>query len=229
MGSNTSCTIQNRWINTLVHLGALSPLVYMTWLYFTARLGFNPVEAVIQRTGRTAVALLLLSLACTPFSRLINVPRVKRLRTPLGLYAALYAVLHFSAFALWDFRLDMHLIWLEIKEKLFILVGLGALIILLVLTATSLRYAKRKLGKNWGRLHRLVYLAAVLVIIHYLMAVKGNLWQLQGDYFLPLLSGGILGFLLLPRFPGLTNKIRQIFMKSKRESTKVLPSNESKP
>ena len=227
MGRNLSHKSVFRWIKALVHFGSLSPLAYMTWLYFTTRLGFNPVEAVIQRTGRAALTLLLLSLTCTPFSRLFKLPRVKLLRTPLGLYAALYATLHFSAFALWDFGLDLGLVWLEISNSPFILVGMVALLILLILAATSLRYAKRKLGKKWVRLHRLVYLAAALVIIHYFMAVKGNIWQLQGDYFLPLVSGGILVFLLLLRWPRLIKKIRQIFIKKNRVSTKGLPSNQS--
>ncbi len=220
MGSSLSHQSRNRWINFLIHLGSLMPLAYITWLYITGRLGFNPIEAVIQRTGRAALTLLLLSLTCTPFSRLFKLPWVKRLRTPLGLYAAIYAALHFGAFALWDFGLDLQLIWLEISEKPFILVGMVALLILLILAATSLRYAKRKLGKNWGRLHRLVYLTAVLVIIHYLMAVKGNLWQLQGDFFRPLAAGGLLLFLLLMRWPGLTTKIQQIFIKN--ESTEEI-------
>jgi methionine sulfoxide reductase heme-binding subunit len=170
----------------------------------------NPVETVLQRTGRTAVILLLLSLTCTPIHNLFKLPSIKHLRKPLGIYAALYAALHFAAFAIWDYGLNLRLIWMEIREKPFILLGLVALIILLILAATSLRTFQRKLGKAWVWLHRLVYLAAALTILHYLLAVKGDLFSLQGEYTLPLLAAGVLILLFLLRLPAIYQPIRRL-------------------
>lgn len=132
-----------KWLRYAVHVGSLLPLVLLIWDYFQGNLGFNPVQAVQQRTGRIAVLILLLSLVPTPIKNVFNLNWVRRLRKPLGLYAALYAVLHFAAFAIWDYGLNLNLIWIEIYDKPFILIGLFALIILAVLAATSFRISRQ--------------------------------------------------------------------------------------
>ncbi len=188
-------------IRVAVHVGSLFPLAMVLWLMVTGNLGFNPVETVLHRTGHAAVALLVLSLAVTPLRRIFRLQFLGRLRKPLGLYAALYAGLHFAAFAVWDYRLNLNLIWMEIVEKPFLIVGLVSLIILVLLAGTSFRFWQRKLGKKWRWLQKTVYLAAGLAVIHYLLAVKGDLLTLQGAYTAPLIAGGLLILLLLLRIP----------------------------
>lgn len=191
-------------INVLVHFGGVLPLILLLGAYNRGELGFNPVESILQRTGRTAVIFLLLSLACTPLNRLFKLPMIGRLRKPLGLYAALYAALHFATFAIWDYGLQFDLIWNEILDKPFIIIGVAALVILIVLAATSFRFWQRKLGKGWVRLHRLTYVAGALVVVHYLLAVKGDLLTLRGNYTAPLIAGGTLIVLLILRLPFVT-------------------------
>jgi sulfoxide reductase heme-binding subunit YedZ len=164
-------------------------------------LGFNPVETALQRTGQIAVVFLLISLACSPIQRLFRWSVLRRLRKIFGLYAAFYAFAHFATFAIWDYGLDLPLIWTEIIEKPFILLGLAALLILLILAATSFRYWQKKLGKGWRTLHRLVYFAAILVLVHYFLAVKGDIFSLQGDYGAPLAAAVILVVLFIFRLP----------------------------
>ena len=135
---------------------------------------------------------------------------VFRLRKPLGLFAALYAGLHFATFAIWDYRLNLGLIWAEILNKPFILLGLVALIVLLLLAATSFRSARRLLGKAWQWLHRLVYAAGILALLHYLLAVKGDLFSLQGAYAPPLIAAGILVLLLALRIPVIHQGLRRL-------------------
>jgi len=200
-----------KWLKIAVTIGSLLPLALLIWAYLRGGLGFNPVETVLQRTGQTAVILLLLSLTCTPIHNLFKLPSIRRLRKSLGLFAALYASLHFAAFAIWDYGMNLRLIWMEIREKPFILLGLVALIILLALAATSLRTLRRKLGKAWVWLHRLVYLAGALVILHYLLAVKGDLFSLQGEYTVPLLAAGVLTLLFLLRLPAIYRPLRRLF------------------
>ena len=195
-------------LRVLSHFIGILPLILLIGAYVRGELGFNPVETVIQKTGRTAVIFLLLSLASTPFRRLFRLPIIGYLRKTFGLYAALYAVLHFLAFTVWDYGLNFTLIWKEIETKPFILVGLAALIILILLAATSFRYWQREWGKGWVWLHRLAYLAGILVIVHFLMAVKGNLLKLQGNYTLPLVLGGILVVLLILRLPFMMKWLR---------------------
>jgi len=195
-------------LKVLAHFIGLLPLVLMIGAYVRGELGFNPIEAATQRTGRTALVFLLLSLASTPARRLLRLPVVGFLRKPFGLYAAFYAFLHFLVFAVWDYGLNLSSIVNEISSKPFIIVGLIALLILIVLAATSFRKWQREWGKRWIWLHRLTYLAALLVIVHYLLSVKGNLLTLQGNYTLPLVLGGILVVLLIFRLPIIVKRLK---------------------
>jgi sulfoxide reductase heme-binding subunit YedZ len=190
------------WLLAAVHLGSLLPLALFGVSALRGQLGFNPVETALRASGRTAVLLLLLSLAITPLRKILNLAIVQPLRKPLGLYSALYAGLHFAAFAVWDYGLNFRLIWMEFTQKPFLLLGLGALVILAVLTLTSTRGWQKRLRSGWRWLQRSVYLAAVLAVAHYLLAVKGDLFTLQGDYTRPLIAAGTLLLLFLLRLPG---------------------------
>ena len=192
---------QHYQVSVLVYFAGFMPLILLFGAYNRGELGFNPVETILHRTGQIAVVFLLLSLAATPINWLFKTPLIRRLRKPLGLFAALYAGLHFLTFAFWDYGFDFTLIWTEIQKRPFILIGVIALLILLILAATSFRFWQRKLGKNWVWLHRLVYLAGLLVVAHYLLSVKGDLLSLQGDYTAPLIAGGVLVLLLVVRLP----------------------------
>jgi len=209
MESKKPCKINSKWWLTAANLIGLLPLGVLVWAFWGDQLGFNPVETALQRTGQIAISFLLLSLACTPIRRLLKLPIFLKFRKIFGLYAALYAFIHFATFAIWDYGLNLPLIWMEIQEKPFILLGLAALIILLVLAATSFRYWQKKLGKGWRTLHRLVYLAAVLVLVHYFLAVKGDLFSLQGDYGAPLAAAVILVVLFIFRLPFIDRLIKR--------------------
>lgn len=191
------------------HLGSLLPLLIFSWNALQGQLGFNPIDTALQRSGRAAVTLLLLSLSITPLRKIFNLTILQKLRKTLGLYAALYAGLHFGAFAVWDYGLNLGLIWQELIQKPFLLLGMGSLLILGVLAATSFRYWQVKLRSGWHRLQKLVYLAAILAIAHYLLAIKGDLLTLQGDYTRPLIAGGLLLFLLLLRIPRIYQPLQQ--------------------
>lgn len=208
-------SILSQWGTISAQLLGIVPLILLGWQLWQGRLGFNPIEAVLRWTGRLALGLLLLSLTVTPIRKIFKLPAISALRKPLGLYAALYAFLHFSVFAIWDYGLNMGQIYLEISRKPFILLGLIALLILLLLAATSFRFWQRKLGKRWVWLHRSVYAAALLVILHYLLAVKGDLFSLQGAYGPPLIAAGTLVLLMILRIPAIHRRLHTIFAKQK--------------
>jgi methionine sulfoxide reductase heme-binding subunit len=201
MQQHTARKTVEKWLLAAVHLGSLLPLVLFGVAALRGQLGFNPVEAALRHSGRAAVALLLLSLAVTPLRKIFNLAILARLRKPLGLYAALYAGLHFTAFVLWDYGFNLGLIWLEFRQKPFLTLGLISLLILALLAATSTRAARRRMRSGWRWLQRGVYLAAVLAIVHQFLAVKGDLATLQGDYTRPLIAAGALLLLLLLRIP----------------------------
>ncbi len=202
-------TLTQRTLNILVHAGAIVSLLLLIRAYLTGNLGFNPIEAATRQTGRIAIAFLLLSLICTPINRLFRLPLVGKLRKPLGLYAAFFALLHFAIFAIWDYGLNLALIWTEIIQKPFIILGAVGLLILVLLGVTSFRTLQRKMGRLWKTLHRLVYLAGVLIVVHYFLAVKGNLFSLQGGYTGALIAGSSLLVLLILRLPAVYQPLRK--------------------
>jgi methionine sulfoxide reductase heme-binding subunit len=201
MEKHTARKKVEQWLLAAVHLGSILPLALFGTAALRGRLGFNPVETALRHSGRIAVALLLLSLAVTPLRKIFNLPILARLRKPLGLYAALYAGLHFTAFALWDYGLNLGLIWLEFRQKPFLTLGLISLLILGILAATSTSDTRRRMRSGWRWLQRGVYLAAVLAVAHQFLAVKGDLATLQGEYTRPLIAGGALLLLFLLRIP----------------------------
>ncbi len=161
----------------------------------------NPIQDLIQRSGRAAVTFLLVSLACRPLSRL-GFRGLLPLRRPLGLYAFAWASVHFLAWLGLDYGFYWAEVWRQLQEKPFVLFGSLAYLILLSLALTSYRWAMQRLGKNWKRLHRGVYLAALLAVTHFGLARKGDFFRLQGDTLLPGVYLLILLLLLAARLPG---------------------------
>ncbi|MFN2168899.1 MAG: sulfite oxidase heme-binding subunit YedZ [Anaerolineae bacterium] len=189
-------------LRVAVHVGALVPLGVLVAAYALDRLSVEPIREVTLRTGRTALVLLLLSLACTPL-RLLGVAQAGPLRRPLGLYAAFYALLHFGVYALWDYRLQLDLIWLDLRYNRFLQIGLAALLIVIALAITSTRGWRRRLDRAWAWLHRLAYAAAALAVVHYFWAVKA-------DRRVPLVYGGVLALLLLFRLPWVQRALARV-------------------
>ena len=178
----------------------LVPFGLMIFNYAGNNLTANPIQAATLQTGHTAINLLVLSLACTPIRNIFGLTSFLMIRKTLGLFAFFYAVLHFLIFILLDFEFNPSWILDEIRLKPFIQIGLAALILLIPLSVTSIPIIQRKMGKTWETLHKLVYLVALLIILHFLLATKG-------DISLPILYAGITLFLLLLRiFP--FNKIK---------------------
>jgi len=120
----------------------------------------------------------------------------------------MYASIHLMIFLVLDYNLIGILIYREIIQKPFILLGLGAFTILLLMASTSFNWTIAKLGKYWKRLHRLVYLVAVIVVIHYFLALKGNILNVSGNIIQPLIYGLIVITLLLMRIPAIKNLIQ---------------------
>lgn len=192
-----------------MHAFALLPMARIIYAVLTDMLSANPIQDVEQRLGRAAIALLTAALAVAPAVTISGWPKLGKLARPLGLYAFGYALLHFLTFIGLDFGFSWPLLWQELREKPFILLGLSALIILTALAVTSFRWWQRKLGKNWKRLHRLVYLAGLLAVIHYGLALKGDLFRLQGNVFLPVLYGVGILILLSMRIPAVKKWLRR--------------------
>jgi len=181
-----------KFLRLVVHIGCLAPLAFLIKDYYSGGLTVNPIQAATLRTGRTALNLLVLTLACSPANTYLGFRPALQARRALGLYAFFYASLHFMIFIGLDYGFNLRLIWLEFDQKRYILAGAGALLLLTPLAVTSFNLWKRRLGKNWKHLHQLVYLAALLAVTHYL-------WEVKTDIRPPLAYGAVVLLLLLLR------------------------------
>jgi len=184
-----------------MHIYAWSALVHLLIDFFTDNLTANPIQALEQRTGRHAITLLVLSLACTPLNNLFGWRELIKRRRALGLYAFIYATIHVIIFIDLDYGLAWSLIIQTILEKPYILVGMLTFLMLIPLAFTSFNIWKVRLGKNWKRLHKLVYLIAPLAVLHYAWGKKGDFFRLQGEIILPLIYAVIVILLLITRIP----------------------------
>jgi sulfoxide reductase heme-binding subunit YedZ len=188
-----------RRVRAAVHPLALLPLALLIFDGALGRLSVNPIQDLTLRTGKAALVLLVLCLTCTPAASLLGWKWAAGLRKPLGLYSFLYVCLHLLVFAAVDYGLDAALIWQAVAEKRYVVAGLAAFLLLLPLALTSTRAAMRRLGRWWRPLHRLIYPAAVLAVLHYLWLAKLP-WQ-------PLLFGAAVLALLALRLPPLRSRL----------------------
>ena len=180
-----------RWVAKPVLFVLCSvPLVWLVWDGVTNNLGANPVETVRRYTGDWTLRFLLIALTVTPLRRLTGWHVVIRLRRMLGLFAFFYASLHFVSY-IW---LDQFFMWDAIIEDIldrpYITVGVASFLLLIPLAVTSTNGMVRRLGgRRWQRLHQLVYVIAVLGVIHFL-------WLVKSDISEPVIYGAILALLL---------------------------------
>ena len=150
----------------------LLPALYYAYAIWQDTLGANPLEAIIRGLGDWGLRLLLLTLLVSPLRRIINWPQLLRTRRMLGLYAYFYVILHLFGYLWFDQFFDWEEIWYDIVERPFITIGMVAVVLLTPLAVTSTKGMIRRLGKNWKRLHSLVYPISILAIIHFWMMVK---------------------------------------------------------
>ena len=184
-----------------IHIYAWSGIVLLIFDLVTGSLSANPIQDLERRTGRHAITLLVLSLLCTPINTIFKWSEPLKRRRALGLYAFMYATIHVIIFADLDYGLAWSRLIQEVIEKPRLLVGLLAFLIFIPLAITSFDIWKKRLGKNWKRLHQLVYLIGPLAVLHYVWSKKGDILTLQGEVAKPLIYGLVIAIFLLFRIP----------------------------
>lgn len=158
----------SRAAKPVVWLLWLSPLAWLVWGVLANSLGANPAEALIRSTGDWALRALWLALAVTPLRQWLQLSALARFRRLLGLFAFFYATLHLVSYAWLDMGWSAAEIVADVWQRPFILVGMLTLVLLLVLALTSPRTMLRRLGGvRWQRLHRTVYGAGLLALLHF--------------------------------------------------------------
>jgi sulfoxide reductase heme-binding subunit YedZ len=205
--------LRGHWLQILVHTGALLPLIRLLRDYTQGAFIVDPVKEITTTTGRIALILLLLSLACTPINTIFGFREALRVRRALGLYAFMYAALHFVTFVGLDYGFDLELLGPAIFDQRFVIVGFAAFLLLLALALTSTKGSQRRLRRNWKRLHKLIYLAGALVVVHFLWAVK--------DAREPLRYGVVLIALLALRLPRVRRAISSIRRRLRHQTSRL--------
>lgn len=186
---------QRAAIRVVMHLLCCAPLAWLVYLTFTDGLGANPAEALLRSLGDWAIRFICLALAVTPLRQWLQWRALAQYRRMLGLYAFAYASLHWLAYVVFDMGVDWQAILADLAARPFILVGTLAWLILLVLAVTSIPALIRRIGgKRWQWLHRSVYAAAALAVLHFwwMRAGKNNFGEVW-------LYGSIIAVLLLAR------------------------------
>jgi methionine sulfoxide reductase heme-binding subunit len=184
-----------------MHLYAWSAIILLVFDFATGNLSPNPIQDLERRTGRHAITLLVLSLLCTPLNTLFKWSEPIKRRRALGLYSFMYAVIHVIIFADLDFGLAWSTLIKEVVEKPRLVVGAIAFVLLIPLAITSFDIWKKRLKKNWKRLHQVIYFIAPLAVLHYLWSKKGDALSLQGEVLKPLTYGLIVAIFLVMRIP----------------------------
>jgi sulfoxide reductase heme-binding subunit YedZ len=172
-------------------------LFYAVYLAFTGGanlLGPDPPQALALATGEWSIRILILALALTPIRYLFNWPYIWQFRRMIGLFAFFYTSLHLFVFLMFLLQWDWNAIGREIAERPYITIGFAAFVLMFALAVTSFNLAQRKLGRNWKRLHRLVYVINLLAVMHVI-------WIVRSSYQDAVLYGGLvllfLGYRLL--------------------------------
>lgn len=183
------------WVlKPIIWVGAAAPAAILVIRFIQNDLGFNPVETLTHWTGFTALTLLMITLAVTPIRRLTGWNPLIKARRLIGLFAFFYVCLHLLIYMLFDHQFSLAGIGEDIAERPYITVGFASFLLLIPLAVTSTQKMIRRLGKRWQKLHRLVYVAAALGVLHFF-------WKEKRDTSDPEIFALILAVLLAIRIP----------------------------
>jgi methionine sulfoxide reductase heme-binding subunit len=188
--------VQWRWFWTAVFVACLAPGARILYNAFYGDLGVEPVKTLLHETGELALLMLLLALAVTPIRRIFGINQIQKVRRMVGNWSFFYALCHLSIYLVFDqlcyslSTCEFRAIWQDVLKRPFITMGMLTFSCLLLLAITSTNGWMRRLKKNWQRLHRLVYVAGVTAIIHFIWIQKSDISvPLKWAFWLTLLLG----------------------------------------
>ena len=182
-----------RFLKPSVFILSLFPFLIITYKIFFNQLGPEPVKEITHHTGEWTLIFIILTLAMTPFKKITKLNFWISLRRMLGLFVFFYATIHMLTYVVIDYRLDLQSISKDIFTKRFIFVGFAAWLLLTPLALTSSKKAMMLLKDKWKKIHRLIYIIAILGVVHFIWLVKKDLTE-------PLIYMAIILILLLFRF-----------------------------
>jgi sulfoxide reductase heme-binding subunit YedZ len=172
-----------RFFKPAVWMACAAPAVVLGLDIYQGDLGVDPIKTLLHATGEFTLGTLFASLAVTPLRRLFHVNKLQTVRRLIGLWAFFYALTHLSIYLVFNqlcysfATCDFETIWKDIVLRKFIFVGQLAFLILLLLALTSTKGWQRRLKHNWTRLHRLVYVAAIAGVVHFIWIQKSDITE----------------------------------------------------
>jgi sulfoxide reductase heme-binding subunit YedZ len=179
-----------RFAKLVLFVNSLVPLALMLWDVWRKQVGANPLEFVTRTTGMLTLVFLVITLAISPLRRILGLNWLVKFRRMLGVFAFFYGLLHLLTYVAFDRFFRLKTVPADVVQRPFIAIGMLAFFLMLPLAITSTdKMVKRLGGKVWAKLHRVVYLAAILGVAHFYMLVKS-------DLRLPLTFGFLLALLL---------------------------------
>ncbi len=182
------------WAKWMVFVLSLLPLVWLIALGLQDRLTANPIEFITRATGDWTLYFLCLTLTVTPLRRFTGINELIRFRRMLGLFTFFYASLHFLTFIWFDHFFDLAEMMRDVLKRPFIAMGFSTFLLLVPLALTSNDFMLRKLGRRWSVLHRLIYLIAILAMLHFWWMRAG-----KNNFSEPLVMGAVIAVLLALR------------------------------
>ncbi len=188
MGSSARWTWVS-WLKIVVFLLLCAPAVAMVVAVVSGRAGPNPIEFLTHETGEMGLRMLMLGLMLTPMRWWFKSTVPIRFRRMIGLFAFFYVIMHFAIYTVLDQQLDIASITEDLFKRTYIIAGFVSLVLLVPLAITSTKAMMRRLGKRWLSLHKLVYVASIAAVLHYI-------WLAKGDQIEPLVYAAILAVLL---------------------------------
>src|SRR5882762_8894492 len=162
-------------IKPVIFLACLGPLGRLAWKGFHGMLGANPIEVITHSTGDWTLTFLLVTLSVTPVRKLTHQYWLIGLRRMFGLFAFFYGTLHLLTYVWLDKFFVVHEMLADVAKRRFITAGFTAFVLMIPLALTSTKGWIRRLGKNWQRLHRLIYVTAIAGVVHYIWLVKADI------------------------------------------------------
>jgi methionine sulfoxide reductase heme-binding subunit len=182
--------LTSKWTKVVVFAACLVPLAVLVWRGLHNDLTADPIAFITHTTGDWTLRFLIITLGITPLRKILHVPQLIRFRRMLGLFAFFYVCLHFTTWIWLDKQFVWSEMWKDVEKRRFITVGFTGFVLLIPLAVTSTAGWIRRLGgKRWQRLHRLIYVTAVLGVIHYY-------WLVKSDVRKPLFYGFLVAILL---------------------------------
>ncbi len=192
-GRSRGSKLRRRLLKVGLAVLAYLPIAWLVVRFLTDRLGANPIAEVLNRMGFWTLTLLMATLACTPLKILTGWSWPLAVRRMLGLITFSYACLHFLIYVVLDQNLDWSEILKDIAKRKFITIGFLAFLLLVPLAVTSTNKMVKRLGfPRWKRLHRLIYVAGVAGVVHFV-------WRVKADLLQPMIFAGVLALLLAIR------------------------------